>query len=895
MTKTTLVDEYVLAPVVSIRVNNIPCMTAPAHAKDIEAAVHRLRELIRWNETSRERLCQVLYEVAHHIPADLTRRVVLPLKRDIYNGRATRVSRDDIAHVTANPDVLRWFSVQSEAERLHEKIARLHASQCEQERSALQSICRNQRFQQALTMSSRTIYRAALAYGRTPPARHGSKLRRSEPRLLQYAARAATRTSPFSLYTSVATGAWSDAIAREYPIKIGNDRASLVVVNHALVRRFLDAVVRHKAVAPLVAYRLGPCVRESDARVAYDIQHDDAERQPRVFRGTERRGSMRRTALLHALIQWLQPAPGVMPFKTIVDQIARHAGNERRTQIEVFVDQLIDCGLLVPYIPIPEQCDGILGDAARFLETIELPLCRDLAALVRRADDALTGFDVATPADRAVRLTRFDGFWQEAFRAVAARPPTSVLAYEDSVVPTRLDLHPAPWAPIINDLRRLLSALEVFDFKWYLKAVLKSEFVARHGRGGRCDSLDELARLMPTVYDRLFTAWRRDSSETIERDDPTLAVIANLRACLTDAFLAATEEEREELTLDEETIDGVATRRPDQVRRDWTSYSAFVQASVRNGTITHAVVNAVYGGLGTFVSRFAGIVGSAPIEMLRRRVQQFFPGHHLVAEFRPVRGFNANLHEKLAPQEIGDTDLGDTDLGSGEAVAESDLRIRHDLEGDEIVVTHAPTGKRVDLAYLGVLVPYLLPVKYGALFALGGNGQVNLPFHPVAEQRLDPAARVRIRRYPRVRFGSVVICRRRWYAPKSGVPRQRTKESDPAYLVRLNHWRLDAGIPPLVFVRDHPSALMLNTIGDAESWRQQFSWTRSKPQFIDFRHGLFVRYLAKWLLRDPNHDLFFEEVLPVFDSSVVREDSGRHVAEVVIEFDRRASSWGMSK
>lgn len=889
MTKTTLIGEYALAPVVSMRVNNIPCMTPPAHAQDIEDAVHRLRELIRWNKTSRDRLCQMLYEVAHRIPADVMRRVVLPLKRDIYNGRATRISRDDVvARVTTNPEVLHWFSVQSEAKGLHAKIARLHASQCEQERSALQNICRNQRFQQALTMSSRTVYRAALAYGRTPPARHGSKLRRSEPRLLQYAARAATRTSPFSLYTSVATGAWSEAIACEYPIKVGSDRASSVVVNHALVRRFLDAVVRHKAVASLVAYRLGPCVQESDARVAYDIQHDDAERQPRVFRGTERRGSMRRTALLHALIQWLRSAP--RPFKTIVDQIARHVGSAQRTQIEAFVDQLIACGLLVPYIPIPEQCDGILDDAAKFLDTIELPLCRDLAALVRRADDVLTGFDVAAPADRAVRLTRLDGFWQDAFRAVAARPPTSVIAYEDSVVSARLDLHPVPWAPIINDLRRLLPALEVFDFKWYLKAVLKNEFVARHGHGGRCNNLDELARLMPTVYDRLFMVWRRDSSETIEREDPTLAVIANLRARLTDAFLTATEEEREELTLDEETIDGVASRRPDQVRRDWTSYSAFVQASVRNGAITQAVVNSVYGGLGTFVSRFAGVMGSVPIETLRQRVRQFFPGHHLVAEFRPVRGFNANLHEKLTPQEIGDIDLG-----SGEAVAESDLRIRHDIEDDEIVVTHAPTGKRVDLAYLGVLVPYLLPIKYGALFALGGSGQINLPFHPVAEQRLDPAARARIRRYPRVRFGSVVISRRRWYAPKSGVPRQGTKESDPAYLVRLNHWRLDAGIPPLVFVRDHPSTLMLNAVGDAESWRQRFSWTRGKPQFIDFRHALFVRYLAKWLLRDPDHDLFFEEVLPTFASSVVREDSGPRVAEVVIEFDRRASSWSMAQ
>ena len=884
----TAVGEYRIAPYVSARVNNAPCAMAEpgAYVREVQRVIARLHVLTHWTRTSRDRLCSLLYEAAKGAPGDLVNSVLLPLKRDIYNCRATRVRAEEVARVVDDPDIIRWLVVQGEREDLVRELDGLHVQQCEDDRVALQRTCLDPRFQQSLTLSSGSVYHAAVAYARTPLASHKSKLRRSELRLLQYATRAATRTSPFSLYTSVAAGSWSESGAHSYPLRLGARRASSVVADHALVRRFLDAVVRHETVAPQVACRLAPNVRVLGDRVAYDTYVDDAERQPRVFLGGERSASMRSTTALRALVEWMRKSPGAVPRMAIASRILQLVPAASRAEAERFISELLVAGLLVPHVAIPEQCDRILDHAARFLDALALPLCCRLAALVRSVEITLSGFDTALASDRAARLTRAEGLWREAFEAIDARPPVSVLVYEDSVVSTPLDLHPSPWKAIVEDLRYVMPALEVFDFKIHLKTLVRDEFVRHYGPRGRCTDLGEFAQLLPKVYERVFNTWLRGPSESSEREDPCLATVGDLRRRLVDAFVTSAVAGEDEMALHAGLIDDIASRLPAQIRRDWTSYSAFVQPSVVRGTIVEAVINTVYGGLGAFLSRFAGIIDPQQTATLRQRIREFFPADHSVAEFRPVHGFNANLHPLLAPE-----DLGDVFAVEGNGILESDLAIEHDPTADAIVVTHSSTGKRLDVLYVGVLMPYLLPMKYGALYALGGSGQLNIAFHDAAEQKLDAGARERVRPYPRVRFGSLVLCRRRWYAVKSSVPVQEAGESDVAYFVRLNHWRLDAGIPATVFVRDKVSDFGQPQAIDRTEWRRRLSWTRSKPQFIDFRRGLFARYLSKWLQRDPKHDVFFEEVLPEFPHAAVREPGGSHIAEMVIELDRPADDW----
>ena len=80
-TNATSAGEYVVAPVVSMRINTISCMPSAGtmYASKIEAAVDRLRTLAQWNDVNRDRLCHALYAAVRETPAHLVRRVVLPL------------------------------------------------------------------------------------------------------------------------------------------------------------------------------------------------------------------------------------------------------------------------------------------------------------------------------------------------------------------------------------------------------------------------------------------------------------------------------------------------------------------------------------------------------------------------------------------------------------------------------------------------------------------------------------------------------------------------------------------------------------------------------------------------------------------------------------------------
>lgn len=873
-------NSYTPARHVVVRVNELGFtpLSGALHARAAEVA-RTLWEVDQRRRSIKAPLCDALFAASASQPLELRQALLIPLKRAIFNERSTAAWRGPALAACPMPLLGEWFALEDRHQALQAEIDRAHDEVIARERETLAQWCAHPTFQQALAVSSPSVYRAARTYAETPLSDHPARLRKSEFGLLQYVMRALTRTTPFSLYTTVGMAQLSPQTSAAYPLPLPPERASAAAVDHALVRRFLHAVVRHPAVIPHLRYAVTADLRERDGTFRYDVYSDDAKAQPRVFRTTQRLGSVRATPLLRRLVAWMQAVDeDDRTYAAIGARLQAWVPGDNGTHLQQFVDRLIDAELIVPCIPVPEQALDILRHAAAFVGTLPCEPALRAEPILSEMQAWLDRFPSATAGERIGALTSLAELWTRAFEAVGATPPETPPVYEDVALPRQIDFDTRAWQAPLDDLSRLLAALEVFDLKMPLKRVIRDEFVAAYGYGGSCDNLAAIADLVPRMFARLFRLLLRDGQDPLEREDVTLTRLDALKRRFLDAIATDTET----VELDPAFIDAIAAERPQGQLADWASYGAFVQPVEHNGEIGRLVVNHVYNGLGMFASRFLYLLEPAATTNLRAHIAASFPREHLVAELRTVCGFNGNLHPPLASCAIdGQPSDGATAIPAG------DLRFEHDIDSDAVIVRSQSTGRRVNVLYLGLLVPYLLPQRTRLLYSLEGSGQLNVPFHALAEVALSAEARTIIRRYPRVTFGRVVLFRRRWYMPRALVPAPTANESDSAYFARFNAWRLTERLPAEFFFREHARISTMESAGDAEGWRQKVSWSRSKPQYISADSPLLIRHLAKWLRNATSeNDLYFEEVLPEFSDSVFASESGRHVTEVVVELNR---------
>lgn len=868
------------------RFNNVAFSPLAEEGSELLRAVDELLRLERWEQAHKQAICHKLYEAFARASDKEASRPLLNLKRDIFGDRDTKVSAEVALALCPDDALAEWYRGRARRAELITRLTPLYEQGLTQERQRLRQLLGQPRFMQACIVSSASMYDAVRSYTGTPVEKHDGRRRKMEYSLLQYLTRAVYRTSPYSFYTSVALGLWDGPDASSLPLRVGSTRAVQVEANHAVTRRLLDALVKRPELASHLEYRLSDGLRVVDGRLAFDISVDDPVNQPRVYGTTQKRGSLPLTATLVALRKWLESSPGgCRPHAAIVEALSAAVKGASREQVRAYVDSLITAGLLRPSVPLPEQTTPIAAEAGAFLRKLPQELAQraaDLLGAVTGIHDGFSGMDAAA---RSGAMRALEGHWKNAFELVGAQAPANTpLLYEDTALPGVLRLDSAPWSKPVEDLRALVDVLgSLYDPSHVLKALVCDEFVRRYGAGGVCTDIDSFIELAPQLYTRWFEIALRALPQELASRHPHLATLRTVRARLTEHLLSRLSEP-EEISIDPAFLRELAAAIPPELTADWSAYSAFVQPEVVGGRVERLVVNHLYNGLGQYASRFLPLLGEEALGVVRQCIDRFFPQEHIVAGVRPVVGFNANLHPRMAR-----TDVALDAHAPPEALRLSELVLAHDTALNQVVLRKAGTGQPVTMLYSGFLITYLLPPKLSFLASLGGNGPLTFGFHNAADARLGPEGRRQLRHFPRVTYGGVVLFRRRWHVPAALMPRQGPAETEAAYFTRLNQWRLSQGLPEECFLRSRAAEAEQGV--KPEEWAQQLAKTREKAQYLDFRSCLLVRLLAKWLRDNEQADLVLEEVLPAVSRSVVETSEGRHATEAVIELSRRRGDW----
>ncbi|MFG2616764.1 lantibiotic dehydratase [Streptomyces sp. NPDC048507] len=899
-----------------LRVAGLPLTAADAlrcpdtrrWAADVLAAEDALRADAQW-------LSEVLHRAVGATdpepggPDAARRRALLRLRRQVHNGRPptdpgaalrTLAELGEFGEADAGAAAERlggWLLRVCELAKLLSEGDPLLAADLGRARAALRGLLDDERLRHGLLLASPVLegqldaYAEATADGRVP----GGRARKAERSVLSYLYRTACKTSPFSTFTGVATGRFTDPAGAE-GIRVEDRWSSHVRLNVVVLARIAELVQADPVRRRDLPLRPAPGWGREEDRIRYVRRSVtagddsaavtfDAVRDRLFF--LRRSGTLDRMLALFAEREERCGEPELRHRELAAWLAAEHGAEPR--ECEAYIAALLELGMVrVPCLDTRVHGGDPVRAFRRSLTALERPWADALAELLEEPARLLERYPHAGRSERAALLLALrTGLRrvQAELGAPADAPLPLTLVYEDVSAGRELAAPSPGWAREGSGggaLRSVERILPAFDLTLAQRITFEGFFTARYGRGGRCEDLLGLVHdFHEDFFDQYlsFTARRTpfDARGAYVPEENWLG-LPGIRA-LDAARRAFTGRMREhwaaygdgggtegELRLDEADMAAVAAEL-EPVVAGFAPRCHHVQLArdpATGGQLT--VLNRSYGGLSFPFSRFTHVYeeqdGRPSLDgQLRATAADVTPPGAVFAE---VTGgavtTNLNLHGRLTDYEIVCPGESGT-LPEDRLLRLDDLYARHDPATDRVELRSRRLGLRVIPVYLGYLVPLALPAVPRTLLLLSPSSMSPLDVWAGVP---EPVAHGGVGARPRVVHGDVVLSRRSWTTTAGALPVRGAREA--AHFLEWQRWRRAHGLPERVFatVSAGPSAL------------------GAKPQYVDFASLLSLAAFEP-LLREPEHRVVFREMLPDPDSLHTFSARGAHVAELAVE------------
>ncbi|MFE4579620.1 lantibiotic dehydratase [Streptomyces chartreusis] len=823
------------------------------------------------------------------------RRSLLALRREVFNNRPPRDPEAALALVSSlDPHLAQalasWLADHRAWEVRRAEGARLLAADLGHSRAELRRLAGEERLRKGLLLASPSLYAQVDSFVAKANDHLDKRQRKIERSLVAYLYRAACKTSPFSTFTGVALGEFTAAGGArpvESTMRVQEQWSSHPQLNVVALGRLAEAVTGDRGRRADLPVALASGWRFDEDRVRYVhrlvIAGDDGTAvtfdsvKDRLF-------FLHRSGTLERLLGLFEQHP-VLRYGELVRWFSTEQQAPEK-ECERYLEALLDLGMVeVPGLRTSvHDVDPLLAfqDALRGLDR---PWARELAHALQALASCVDRFACAAPSERRALLEELRGGLHRAQVELGTKQPKvpQTVLYEDAVAGQSVACDPSAWRELAaGPLRAVEQVLPAFDLTLPQRIVLKGFFLARYGRGGRCD---DLLKLVHDFHEDFFdqylsftagrTAYDVDGRYVPEENWLGLPQIKALDTAR-QTFSGQMRERWEEWSVaagagevgaDELLLpDAFLTQVADElaiVASDFVTLSHHIQlANGREGPLF--VLNRSYGGLSFPFSRFTHCFEGLD-ERLRAHAAAIQPSGVVFAE---VTGgavtSNLNLHGRLTNYEI--VCPGETGTLSPEfQLRLDDLYVEHDEAADRLVLRSARLDREVLPMYLGYLLPLALPEVPRTLLLLSPASIAPLDVWG-GVPKSEPKGGVTWR--PRVRHGNVVLSRRCWSAPASALPLRSPKGTDHEWFLEWHHWRRAHQLPDRVFA----------TVTDG-SGRDAAG---VKPQYVDFDSVLSLTAFEA-LVKSPRTRVVFREMLPEEDDLHVVSDRGRHVAELAVE------------
>ncbi|MFE2745985.1 lantibiotic dehydratase [Streptomyces scopuliridis] len=853
------------------------------------------------------------------------RRELLGLRRQIFNNRLPADPEAAVRLVAgldprAAEATAEWLRDRRHLEKLRAEGAPLLAADLDRTRAALRGLLAEDRLRCGLLLASPTLEGQLDAYigkaeaGAAAGVSPDKRMRKIERSVLSYLYRTACKTSPFSTFTGVATGVFHDGDGgddnghhvrqpgrdADATIRIDDEWSSHVRLNVVVLGRFAELILADPARRGDLPVRLASGWERDDDRIRYVrqwISAGDDSAAVTFDAVKDRLFFLRRSGTLDRLLGLFE-GRDELRYGELVEWL-RTEHDAEPAQCETYVSALLQLGLVrVPCLDTDVHSPDPLRSFQSALRTLGRPWADRLAAAFEGPVRAIDRFPSAGRAERAELLRELRAGLREGQAQLGAAEATlpQTLLYEDVSAGREVSCGLGAWTgPAGGALRSVERILPAFDLTLPQRVTFKGFFVARYGRGGRCDDLLGLVHdFHEDFFDQYlsFAGKRRpfdDRGEYVPEENwlglPGIRSIDAARRAFIDRMRQRWQEHSgaAEIRLDERDL-GLVADELASLAADFAPQSHHVQLTERDGAPL-VVLNRSYGGLSFPFSRFTHVYDTddtddtddtaRPVERaeepagafsrgLRDTAAAVTPDGAVLAEITGgAVTSNLNLHSPLTDYEIVCPGESST-VPEDRRIHLDDLYVEHDAEKDRLVLRSTRLGREVVPVYLGYLVPLALPEIPRTLLLMSPTSMAPLDVWggvPAGEAHDGVTSR------PRVLHGEVVLSRRSWTTTAGALPVRRPGTGDEEWFLGWQRWRREHALPDQVF-----ATVSSGPRGGAGA----------KPQYVDFDSVLSLTALEA-LPTDPDDRVVLREMLPGRDGLHVRSARGSHVAELAVE------------
>ncbi|MFE3876125.1 lantibiotic dehydratase [Kitasatospora sp. NPDC059146] len=693
-------------------------------------------------------------------------------------------------------------------------------------------------------------------------------------RLAQYLARCASKTSPYSTFTSSGLAAWGTG--REIVEPAGPRSASLTSteVSVGSLHRIARAVSERPELLGGCRIRTNPSATVQDGAL--------------LFLGRRPDEYVHSLALTPTLRGVLELTTGDLTFDELRGTLLARAADGR--QVDVFLRRLVTLGLLELVPPLADQSADPVGDLREWLQRCRQPGLERLDRTLQEMAEALSSYPaVAEPADRvAVRDTVVRAL-DTALREVGdhAHVQSPKLAqefarysfYENAVHPgTTAVLDRARWRPLLDDLDAVRTLLGLIGPDLPFKLTLDSWFRRRYPAGARVPLVvfyrdvlaEQSADAAPGPAGRRS---RPAHSRFADADSPVAAVreLYRLRTAAKRLLGERTPDRDGVVRVDPEEVRKLAEEWPDWVRTP-TSLAVYCQlADAEHGPAL--VVNSIACGFGRGRNRVRQILDVLDLRADVPDEPGLAASHDdvLFAEFEAVARSAVNVRRPGVGLVVDYPGVRST-RAADDRLPVNDLHVECGDDGLLALVSRR-LGRRIRPVHPGLGADRLLPPA--ARFMIEAFGESNTWFGAHTELRMtsDPRADDGVLRLPRLTVGDVVLRRAMWMTRADRLPRRADAATGAAWMLKVADWLAEHGIPERCFVTVlDPASLVAGGNGPRPG-------NDTKPNYVDFASMLLLLGLER-RLTEPDAIVQISEMLP--DPGQVR---GEHVAEYIVELN----------
>jgi len=814
----------------------------------------------------REALCNQLFTAVKAAQDHQQRQRLLQLKRNVFNGKMPSLEgiapeRDADLYAALQAYVQLYSTQQARALAWEQAFAQ----QVVHSRRQLQVWSQEEMLRSGILLSSPVLYGQLPAFAAADPAAFRNRELKNEYSLLRYVTRMAAKTSPFSTFTYTGT-ALLDAGRQglQQPFAPPGVSSSIRLHN-GLFAYLRTLMIHHPVLNELLEVQLNVTATVQEAQLCFLVNYFNVEAFQRL--------PARNLPLW--LFRFLQEQQAPLTLGGLTDLLAQQLPDTDRSSIKVFLLKLVNSGFLEPGVGCSGVDPGWDAALARFLEPHRH---RHTAAgalydMLQTLAGQKVAYAVADATGRQRLLEAAAGSLNALLRnlqaaaglpvtdaAIAAPPPLPETAahtpfevnrfaprhflpqdifYEDACTPVNGCLPAAALQDLITHADRLCSLLEPLDTLQEERQRMRDFFLQHYGPAH--------AENVTAFYHAYYLHEKKQAQAGTQAQQELLQAALPIPA----GMGVRVQPARIDICVQEPAAGTGGIGR-----------GMFVQlyTSLQNGaSVLQGVVNALLPGMGKVAGRFLHLFDPAITAAFREWNTALHPDC-LMMELNDGSTFNANIHPPLLDHEIG-MPGGNPNYPPGEGrVALRDVMVRYNEGTNLLSLCHARDNREI-YAYDLCLESFYNRSHFYRLLA-HFNPEQRLPLRRLITA-LDqqymaayiPGEEVQLR--PRIVFeGQVVIRRQGWLLQTAAIPAQQQGETDAAYFLRLQAWRLRHGLPEHAFL-----FLRSPYIKTRPGQQNRLQRDDYKPQYLCFTQPLLVALLKKLLSRAGEY-CYLEEMLP---------------------------------